>query len=72
VRFYQSGTVCSKIGSKNKMSAGPQIVDLNVELDDKPVYQVILSNAKATVSLFSFGKLLIQCLSHHFNTYKDF
>ena len=40
------------------MSAGPQIVDLNVELDDKPVYQVILSNAKATVSLFSFGATL--------------
>jgi aldose 1-epimerase len=40
------------------MSSGLQIVDLKAELDDKPVYQVILSNAKATVSLFSFGATL--------------
>lgn len=40
------------------MSAGLQIVDLKAELDDQPVYQAILFNAKATVSLFSFGATL--------------
>jgi aldose 1-epimerase len=40
------------------MSSGVQVIDLKAELDGQPIYQVVLSNANATVSLFSFGATL--------------
>lgn len=40
------------------MSSGVQVIDLKAELDGQPIYQVVLSNANARVSLFSFGATL--------------
>lgn len=40
------------------MSSGVQVIDFAAQLDEQPVYQVILSNINATVSLFSFGATL--------------
>ena len=40
------------------MSAGVQIIDLQAQADHRPVYQVVLSNACAQISLFSFGATL--------------
>ena len=40
------------------MNAGVQIIDLKAQADHRPVYQVVLSNACAKISLFSFGATL--------------
>ncbi len=40
------------------MSSGLQLIDLNELLDGQPVCQVVLSNANARISLFSFGATL--------------
>ena len=40
------------------MSSGLQLIDLNELLDGQPVCQVVLSNACAKISLFSFGATL--------------
>jgi len=40
------------------MASGVHIIDLKACADERPVYQVLLAHAHATVSLFSFGATL--------------